>query len=655
MTKLFYTNYEIPAADLGRDSALPDIHVNDYIRASISLSDNISAEDGKYIGKGMISTLLPYTITDGYDRRRAPRAFRAAILENECLRAVFLPEIGGRLWSLYDKKGECELLYKNDVFQPANLALRNAWFSGGVEWNVSIKGHNPLTCSPLFTGTVYNEAGEPILRMYEYERKRGVVYIIEATLKEDALVMNITIENTAKTDTYMYWWSNIAVPETPKTRVLVPAAETFYCGYTDGGYFLDKAPLPLLDGRDVTYASSSMRSRDFFFNIPNKEEKWVAALNEEGRGLLQFSDPILKGRKLFVWGQHQGGRYWNEWLSDKAGAYVEIQAGLLKTQLEHFVMPAESAINWRECYCAATLAPTVAHGDFKTATAAMDKVVRERKRLLSPDTFRVVREDALEAYGSGWGALENRMRETPISRICRFPEESFTEEQADWLALLDGQPLPTHPVGEPRATFAVGPAYLALLEKKPREDWHYYNQLGILRYAEGDFDGAAEAFARSFAIEDNAWARRNLAQIQKNIRKQPDAAAENMLCAVRLLSDYLPLAVECAYALMNAARYAEFIALYEKMPAALRESGRLRMLVGACYSKLGDTARACAYINESLVVPDIKEGEYAISNIWTEIYAQILAKERGVAPEALSAEEVLAAYPLPRVLDYRMH
>ena len=37
------------------------------------------------------------------------------------------------------------------------------------------------------------------------------------------------------------------------------------------------------------------------------------------------------------------------------------------------------------------------------------------------------------------------------------------------------------------------------------------------------------------------------------------------------------------------------------------------------YEKLGDTENALTYINESLVVPDIKEGEYAISNIWTEI------------------------------------
>ena len=173
----------------------------------------------------------------------------------------------------------------------------------------------------------------------------------------------------------MYWWSNIAVPETDKTRVLAPCEDTFFCAYTDGGYFLDKAAMPYVEGRDITYAVNSPRSRDFFFDIPDKQDKWVAALDREGQGLLQFSDATLRGRKLFVWGNHQGGRHWNEWLSDRAGAYIEIQAGLLKTQMEHFLMKAESVISWQECYLAVAVDPSVAHGDFKTATKSSGNIV----------------------------------------------------------------------------------------------------------------------------------------------------------------------------------------------------------------------------------------------------------------------------------------
>ena len=40
-----------------------------------------------------------------------------------------------------------ELLFNNPIYQPANLALRNAWLAGGIEWNVGQFGHSFLTCS----------------------------------------------------------------------------------------------------------------------------------------------------------------------------------------------------------------------------------------------------------------------------------------------------------------------------------------------------------------------------------------------------------------------------------------------------------------------------------------------------------------------------
>ena len=91
-----------------------------------------------HLGEGMISTMLPYLQQDGYGRALYLKSYTAAILENENLKAVFLPELGGRLWSLYDKVAGRELLYKNETIHFGNLSLRNAWFCGGVEWNVSI-------------------------------------------------------------------------------------------------------------------------------------------------------------------------------------------------------------------------------------------------------------------------------------------------------------------------------------------------------------------------------------------------------------------------------------------------------------------------------------------------------------------------------------
>ena len=652
---LEFVKYEIEAAELGEESCLPDIHLNEYIRAPIDLTDKISESDRKHIGKGMIGTLLPYCIQDGYGRKRKLKGFDAAILENEYLKAVFIPELGGRLWSLYDKREKRELLYKNDVFQPANLALRNAWFSGGVEWNVGIKGHNPLTCSPIFAAKAKNKRGEPVLRMYEFERIREIVYIIDAALEQDALVINVTIENTAKEEKYMYWWSNIAVSETPQTRVIAPTEEAFFCSYTDGGYLLDKAKIPYMNGADITYSCNSGRSRDYFFDVPDSSEKWVACADENGKGLLEMSDSSLIGRKMFVWGSHVGGRHWNEWLSGNGKPYVEIQSGLLKTQLEHFVMDANSTITFKECFSSLSGDKAKLHGSYNDAVCAVAELVAQKKDLLSADTFDGIVAETPTYYGSGWGALENRIREIPISNICLFPENSMNETQKEWLELSDSGILNKRSKTEPIPSYVKGQHWIDLLEQSTVKHWYSLNHLGVLYYIEGEIEKAEKSFAASIAAEENAFAYRNLAQIEKNIRHNYCKAAEYMLKAVELLDSYAPLLIECAYSLMKAERYRDFTECYERASDSLKSNGRLRMLLGACYAKLGDTDNALKHINRDLVVDDIKEGEYALSSIWLEIYRSVIAKERGVEPSSLSDDEVFGKYPLPRELDFRMH
>ena len=77
--------------------------------------------------------MLPYRLQDGYGREKKPRKFMAATLENEHIRAVFLPELGGRMASLFHKKTNRELIDPVMNFQPANLALRSAWSCAGIE------------------------------------------------------------------------------------------------------------------------------------------------------------------------------------------------------------------------------------------------------------------------------------------------------------------------------------------------------------------------------------------------------------------------------------------------------------------------------------------------------------------------------------------
>ena len=234
MSTLTWTTYTMPAASLGKENPLPDLKGAGDPHAQIAIDETtITPEEAKYIGWARVSTILPYTIQDGYNREKRSRDFKAAVLENEHLRAVFLPQLGGRLWSLFDKDAVKELLHVNPVFQPCNLALRNAWISGGVEWNCGIVGHTPFTVSDMACQELAFEDGTPVLRMFQYERVRHLFYRVEAFLPDGAkeLYVRVRIDNATKEDTAVYWWSNMAVNEGEDVRVVVPAHQAFRFGY----------------------------------------------------------------------------------------------------------------------------------------------------------------------------------------------------------------------------------------------------------------------------------------------------------------------------------------------------------------------------------------------------------------------------------------
>ena len=234
MSKLRYGTCRIPAASLGKENPLPDLASTGDTHADIAIdSETVSTEEARYMGWGRLHSILPYTIQDGYDRNKEERDIPCIELENEHLKAVFFPSLGGRLWSLYDKDEDKELLHCNPVFQPANLALRNAWFSGGVEWNCGIIGHSPYTCDDMACEELRLTDGTPVLRMYAYERVRHLFYKIEALLPDNArqLYIRVRIDNVLQEDTAVYWWSNMAVNEGKKIRVIVPAKKAFRYGY----------------------------------------------------------------------------------------------------------------------------------------------------------------------------------------------------------------------------------------------------------------------------------------------------------------------------------------------------------------------------------------------------------------------------------------
>ena len=656
MTILKMTTYTMPAADLGKENPNPDFNNVEYIHATHKCTDAVTPEEKKYIGKGMINTILPYTIQDNYNRDRKMTDFPAVVMENDYLKAVFLPTLGGRLWSLYDKKLNRELLYVNSAFQPANLAIRNAWFSGGVEWNFCIKGHNPLTCDPLFVEFAETEVGEPVLRMYEYERIRNVVVSVEAYLPSDEGVLYFRngIENTSADEKYGYWWSNIAVPETPDTRVIAPADEAFLCFYNEGSYVLDKTSVPKREGKDLSYPINSARSQDFFYKIPDNRARWVAAIEKDGKGLLQFSQSILKGRKTFLWGQGNGGKHWSEFLSNPGEAYIEIQAGLAHTQLEHIPMKGGEKWSWIEAYCAADCDAKNVHDSWENA---QDEVENFLKKVLSNTKLTDIDEILENKFpknlknrkimqnGSGWGYIENMIRarneDVLLTNAFDFPADSVGEKESEWLKLFnDGEFITTDVLSVPKS-YMVAKDWVNVAETavKGSDNWYAWLQYCIITYANGMLDKSEMALLRSLECKENPWAYRNLAMLAK-IDGDMGKAVSLMKQAISTGCYERGLVINTAQIMTTAGKYTDWLDVCDTLPDNLQNDGRVLYYKALALVKSGNAKAAAEIITPDFVMCDIKEGEASISHLWFEIY------------EALTGDK---EYPLPYSLDFRMH
>lgn len=649
------------AAWMGSPSAIPSIQ-DWYSKGEapkIKLDEGFREEEGNCVNQGRIHTILPYTDQDEYDRNIQTRYMDCAVLENEYLIATFVLDLGGRLWSLYSKTEMRELLYENPVYQPANLALRNAWFSGGVEWNIGMIGHHPFTCSPMFAKEAKNEKGDPVLLMYEYERKRATPYCIKATLDGELLLVNVTIENPKDTPTWMYWWSNIAVDEKEGNRVIVPAKASYlYKGQEDGSTLVTSEPVPYQGDWDVTYPSNHAKAYDYFFRMEPGQRRWIANVDKHGVGMVQFSTPRLQGRKLFVWGaQSQGGKTWNRWLSHGDTRYTEIQAGLLRSQMEHCVMPAHEVYTWTEAYAAYSGDPTILHGkDYDKAAQTVENAILPAFAKLEGH-FDLSDYSEVKHMGSGWGKVEEMRSGKKLSADdgVEFLLGDDAEDRGahDIVTLLETGHLPKRDaVDWQNIEYVAGEEYIALLQNGDT-DWYTKLLLACAYYEKRQYAEAKEAFLASWNDAPNPIAARSLGWLCV-ADGNTEQARDWMAKAVPMVGDYARLLIDLVQFYKKCGTDEEICALIDHASETCRKNGRVQMYYAESLVKLDRLDEAKALVTKDLTVADMREGEVSTFNLWCNLYRKVIARDEDRKPEDIADWEILEKYPIPAEIDFRM-
>lgn len=658
MSKIEFTTMEIPAGHLGRPSDYPILFKQKLFEKGSDLDEN----EGLFINYGNISHGLPYKSLDTYDHAEEPHKFEVFVLENDYLKATFVPSLGGRMWSLYDKKGKKDLIVNNPIFRPCNLSARNAWFSGGVEWNCGVRGHSALTCDRIFAAKYTMADGTPALRMYDFERIRGITYQMDFFLKDDSpfLYARMRLVNGMDRVTPIYWWSTIAVQQKEGSRVIVPTDETYVNQGTRPVY---KEHIPMIDGVDVTYPSDHTVATDLFFKIPEDSRKYEAYIDKNGEGLIHASTRRLKGRKLFVWGTSQGGANWQKFLTNKDGEkqpYCEIQAGLAYTQNESLPFPPKTAWEWLEAYGAVDLPAEKIHGSYEesrdTVTNWLDEVLPEAQldRLLretKPDATKWV--EAMYK-GHGWGALDNKIKAAcgskPISPHLDFGETD--EEQQIWERFLSNGYLDEPDPKAAPSSYIFQDEWFALLKKSVKSvdsrNWYAWYNLGICYYAREEYEQAGAAFERSLELKASTWGYHGLANVCLAFREERKGALY-MAKALSLNMDDLPLAKEALRFAYNVRAYDLILSMYSMLDEENKQDAMVLSYYAYALAHTGRLEEAKAILDRDggLVLVDRREGDDATAEEYIYILRE-LDKKHGLPVR--DDED----YDVPAALDYRM-
>jgi len=106
--------------------------------------------------QGSSGRVYPLPFTDRIATEATPHTWQAIHLENQYLRLVVLPELGGRIFIGFDKTAGYHFFYRNNVIKPALVGLAGPWISGGVEFNWP-QHHRPGTYLPGETEIVQEE------------------------------------------------------------------------------------------------------------------------------------------------------------------------------------------------------------------------------------------------------------------------------------------------------------------------------------------------------------------------------------------------------------------------------------------------------------------------------------------------------------------
>lgn len=285
--------------------------------------------------QGSTGKVYPLPVTEKISDTKEDVVHKAVFLENEYLKVMILPELGGRIQRAYDKTNGYDFVYYNHVIKPALVGLTGPWISGGIEFNWP-QHHRPSTYSPVDYHLSENADGSCTIYVGETDKMYGTKGMAAITLYPEKAYIEIKGQLYNPTDlpqTFL-WWANPAVPVNDNTYSVFPpdvnavmdhgkrAVSTFPIA-TGEYYKADySAGVDISRYKNVKVPTSYMAAHSDYNFIGNYDEGVEA-------GLLHVADHhISPGKKQWTWGNGDFGRSWDRNLTETDGPYIELMTGV---------------------------------------------------------------------------------------------------------------------------------------------------------------------------------------------------------------------------------------------------------------------------------------------------------------------------------------
>jgi hypothetical protein len=254
-----------------------------------------------------------------------PKTYRAIFVENEYLKLTYIPEFGGRIFSLYDKLRGREVFYRNDVIKPAPYNPRNSWPQSGLELTGPHDLHMlTLYSEPFWANRVVQRPdGAIALVLSETDPVYHMNVSLTATLYPGiaALEIGVSCFNGRESRMPQMLWINTAVDATPKTRFIYQMSRTV--GHTTA----DVADWPVHNGIDYSWDRNNKHMLGVF-GIDEYGNFNGAYQFDRDYGIFRVTDRrVVQGMKLWTFGYGEGAKGHERGYTDNAGPYVELQSG----------------------------------------------------------------------------------------------------------------------------------------------------------------------------------------------------------------------------------------------------------------------------------------------------------------------------------------